>query len=135
MVQLFCAIVGEAGSALPVKIDQSETVGDLKKAIKGEKKNGLKDVDADKLQLFLAKKNSVWLRDDDSLDAMLRSGTVDTSCMKMRASWKLNKPSLFGPGVSLGEDVVHLLVVVPEGAGIGVERDIMSVSGCCTDGS
>ncbi|KAG3115521.1 hypothetical protein PI126_g24686, partial [Phytophthora idaei] len=49
----------------------------------------------------------------------------------MRASWKLNKPSLFGPGVSLGEDVVHVLLVVPEGAGVGVgqdvERDIMSV--------
>ncbi|KUF84827.1 Crn1 protein [Phytophthora nicotianae] len=34
----------------------------------------------------------------------------------MRASWKLSKPNLFGPGVSLGEDVVHVLVVVPEGA-------------------
>ncbi|KAG2792080.1 hypothetical protein PC111_g17875 [Phytophthora cactorum] len=31
----------------------------------------------------------------------------------MRASWKLNKPSLFGPNVSLGEDVIHVLVVVP----------------------
>ncbi|KAG3043217.1 hypothetical protein PI125_g27311, partial [Phytophthora idaei] len=114
MVKLFCAIVGEAGSAFEVKIGDAESVSALKKAIKGEKKNGLKDVDADKLQLFLAKKGDAWLRDDDSLDAMLRSGTVDTSCMKMRASWKLNKPSLFGPGVSLGEDVVHVLVVVPE---------------------
>ncbi|KAG3230460.1 hypothetical protein PI124_g24442, partial [Phytophthora idaei] len=39
----------------------------------------------------------------------------------MRASWKLNKPSLFGPGVSLGEDVVHVLVVVPKDAGVGAE--------------
>ncbi|RLN66527.1 hypothetical protein BBP00_00002136, partial [Phytophthora kernoviae] len=33
--------------------------------------------------------------------------------MEMRASWKLDKPILFGPKVSLGEDVVHVLVVVP----------------------
>ncbi|KAG2814647.1 hypothetical protein PC118_g18109 [Phytophthora cactorum] len=42
---------------------------------------------------------------------MLRN-KVDTSKMKkLRASWKLNKPDLFGPHVSLGEDVVHVLVV------------------------
>ncbi|OWZ22060.1 Crinkler (CRN) [Phytophthora megakarya] len=29
--------------------------------------------------------------------------------MKMRTSWKLNKTSLFGPNVSLGEDVIHVL--------------------------
>ncbi|RLN49383.1 hypothetical protein BBP00_00010148, partial [Phytophthora kernoviae] len=34
--------------------------------------------------------------------------------MEMRASWKLNKPSLFGPDVLLEEDVIHVLVVVPE---------------------
>ncbi|KAG3121971.1 hypothetical protein PI126_g24341, partial [Phytophthora idaei] len=128
MVKLFCAIVGEAGSAFEVKIDDAESVSALKEAIAGKLKYTGR---ADKLQLFLAKKGDAWLRDDDSLDAMLRSGTVDTSCMKMRASWKLNKPSLFGPGVSLGEDVVHVLVVVPKDAGVGVgqdvERDSMSV--------
>ncbi|RLN50268.1 hypothetical protein BBP00_00010062, partial [Phytophthora kernoviae] len=34
--------------------------------------------------------------------------------MEMRASWKLNKPILFGPDVLLEEDVIHVLVVVPE---------------------
>ncbi|KAG3118436.1 hypothetical protein PI126_g24574, partial [Phytophthora idaei] len=118
MAKLFCAIVGEAGSAFEVKIDDAESVSALKEVIAGKLKYTGR---ADKLQLFLAKKNGVWLRDNDSLDAMLRSGTVDTSCMKMRASWKLNKPRLFGPGVSLGEDVVHVLVVVPKDAGVGAE--------------
>ncbi|KAG2770360.1 hypothetical protein Pcac1_g18567 [Phytophthora cactorum] len=38
---------------------------------------------------------------------------------KLRASWKLNKPDLFGPDVSLGEDVIHVLVLVP-GQGLSV---------------
>ncbi|KAF4146719.1 hypothetical protein GN958_ATG04098 [Phytophthora infestans] len=42
----------------------------------------------------------------------------------MRASWKLSKPTLFGPDVSLGEGVVHVLVVVPVGAGVGVGQDV-----------
>jgi hypothetical protein len=44
--------------------------------------------------------------------------------MMMRALWKLNKQSLFAPEVSLGVDVIHVLVVVPEGSDISqmVER-------------
>lgn len=61
MVTFVCAIVGEAGSVLPVDIDASLLVGHLKKAIKMEKQNGLKDVDADTLQLFLAKEEGAWL--------------------------------------------------------------------------
>ncbi|KAE9002316.1 hypothetical protein PR001_g18282 [Phytophthora rubi] len=74
MVQLFCAIVGVAGSAFPVDIDTGETMGDLKKAIKKEKKNMLKDIDADKLQLFLAKKDGAWLKDDDPAALELEEG-------------------------------------------------------------
>ncbi|ETL25846.1 hypothetical protein L916_20368 [Phytophthora nicotianae] len=55
MVKLFCAVVGVAGRAFPVDVDACQSVGDLKDVIKGEKTNDLKDVDADKLQLFLAK--------------------------------------------------------------------------------
>ncbi|KAG3199800.1 hypothetical protein PC129_g24000, partial [Phytophthora cactorum] len=64
MVKLFCAIVGVAGSAFSVRVDESdepESVDDLKKEIKKEKPNDFKDVDADKLQLFLAKKHGAWL--------------------------------------------------------------------------
>ncbi|RAW25370.1 hypothetical protein PC110_g18206 [Phytophthora cactorum] len=120
MVQLFCAIVGEAGSAFSVRVDESDSVDDLKDAIKEKNLDDptLKNVAAKNLQLFLAKKDDgAWLTDDEALDAMLQTG-VDTSLYeKMRGSWRLNKPKLFGPGVSLGEDVIHVLVVVPEGAG------------------
>ncbi|KAG3010627.1 hypothetical protein PC121_g25289 [Phytophthora cactorum] len=61
MVKLFCAIVGVAGSAFEVDIDDAESVSALKDAIKAKKPNDFKDVDADKLQLFLAKKHGAWL--------------------------------------------------------------------------
>ncbi|OWY93143.1 Crinkler (CRN), partial [Phytophthora megakarya] len=84
MVKFFCAIVG-AGSSFPVDIDENETVGDLKKAIKKKKKhNVLKDVDPDELQLFLAKKKTdegegkwPWLTKKD-----VEEGVNDTSNLK-----------------------------------------------------
>ncbi|KAG2766625.1 hypothetical protein PC111_g25115, partial [Phytophthora cactorum] len=62
MVLLNCALVGVAGSAFPVDIDENKSVGHLKDAIKAKKPNDFKDVDADKLQLFLAKtEGGAWL--------------------------------------------------------------------------
>ncbi|KAL4150597.1 hypothetical protein PRNP1_009999 [Phytophthora ramorum] len=72
MVKLVCVIVGVAGSAFPVEIDADQTVGDLKDTIKEKKPNDLKDIDADKLQLFLAKtEGGAWLssRSEDSEEA------------------------------------------------------------------
>ncbi|KAI9983887.1 hypothetical protein PInf_005160 [Phytophthora infestans] len=61
-VKLFCAVVGVAESVLSVRVDESDSVYDLKEAIKAKKKNDLKDVDANKLQLFLAKTaDNKWL--------------------------------------------------------------------------
>jgi Crinkler effector protein N-terminal domain len=114
-VTLVCSLVGAEGNAFPVDIEASRLVGHLKKAIKVEKPETIK-CDADKLQLFLAKKDGAWLRDDDTLDTLLLIGFDTSTYIMMRASWKLNKPSLFAPEVSLGEDVIHVLVVVPEGA-------------------
>ncbi|KAL8020156.1 hypothetical protein Plhal710r2_c014g0064821 [Plasmopara halstedii] len=115
MVKLFCAVVGVAGNVFSVQVDEKDSVADLKNVILAEKPNDMKGIDADRLELFLAKtEDGAWLMDDDDLDKMLQK-QVDTSKMKkLRASWKLNKPVLFGPDVSLGEDVVHVLVVVPK---------------------
>ncbi|KAG3123430.1 hypothetical protein PI124_g23716 [Phytophthora idaei] len=41
----------------------------------------------------------------------------------MRGSWELSKPELFGPGVSLGKEVVHVLVVVPDDESNQVAKD------------
>ncbi|KAG3114366.1 hypothetical protein PI126_g24724, partial [Phytophthora idaei] len=130
MVKLFCAIVGEAGSAFPVNIDQSETVGDLKKAIKGEKKNGLKDVDADKLQLFLAKAaNGAWL-DGAGVAAVTLEKAAGSAVpvlvddhgnrhdfVKMDPLLWIKNDQHFGANFQPGEGQVHVLVVVPDGAG------------------
>ncbi|EGZ19156.1 hypothetical protein PHYSODRAFT_446796, partial [Phytophthora sojae] len=58
MVKLFCAVVGGKGGAFPVKIDASETVGDLKDAIRENPEFGFPK---SKLELFLAKKGDAWL--------------------------------------------------------------------------
>ncbi|KAE8884215.1 hypothetical protein PF005_g32580 [Phytophthora fragariae] len=88
MVKLFCAIVGVVGSAFSVRVDESdepESVDDLKEAIKKKKPDTIKG-EADKLQLFLAKKaDSKWVPDDHTLDALLQRGDV-TSFEEMRAS-------------------------------------------------
>ncbi|KAI9985062.1 hypothetical protein PInf_004370 [Phytophthora infestans] len=115
MVKLFCSIVGVAGSPFSVEVNEGKTVDDLKKAIKAENLDDptLRNVAPKNLQLFLAKKGDAWLRDNEDLDTYLQSEIDTSSYLHMRASWKLSKPTLFGPDVSLGEDVVHVLVVVP----------------------
>ncbi|GMF29686.1 unnamed protein product [Phytophthora lilii] len=111
MVKLFCAIVGTEGSVFLVRVDEDDSVDDLKDAIKAENAATITG-DAKDLQLFLAKKDGAWLPDNEGLDTLLQSEIDTSSYLNMRASWKLSKPTLFG-GVSLGEDVVHVLVVVP----------------------
>ncbi|KAL7996678.1 putative P-loop containing nucleoside triphosphate hydrolase [Plasmopara halstedii] len=115
MVNLLCAIVGTSSNAFEVNIDDSASVAALKKIIKADNPDTIK-CDAAKLELFLAKKGDGWLPDNEDLDTLLQSEIDTSSYLHMRASWKLSKPNLFGPDVSLGEDVVHVLVVVPEGA-------------------
>lgn len=65
----------------------------MKKVIKAEKPNDFKDIDADKLQLFLAKtEGGAWLQDDDDLDKMLQSKVNTLKMKKLCSSWKSNKP-------------------------------------------
>ncbi|KAG2805304.1 hypothetical protein PC116_g22265, partial [Phytophthora cactorum] len=92
MVKLFCAIVDVAGAAFPVNIDAGESVGDLKKAIKSEK---MYEFPADQLQLFLAKKGSAWLKDDDPAALELEEGKTHQDIQtaidgeKMKATWTI----------------------------------------------
>ncbi|CEG41709.1 CRN-like protein [Plasmopara halstedii] len=57
-------------------IDDSAQVWELKKAIKAEKPNDFKDVDADKLHHFLAKKDGAWLESKDLAVIAIRIGGV-----------------------------------------------------------
>eukprot|EP00644_Phytophthora_capsici_P013161 jgi/Phyca11/81603/gw1.5.1157.1 len=123
MVKLFCAIVGVAGSAFSVEVGEGQSVDDLKEAIKNLKRNDLKGVDRDKLQLFLAKKKNgkgVWLTEKD-----VQNGVSDTSDLNllgtMGAPLKfvglLEKDVKFEPTLKDIESMntpVHVLVVVPK---------------------
>ena len=77
MVTLVCAIVGVQGNAFAIDIDTNKLVDHLKKAIKVEKPNDFKDVDADKLQLFLATvEDNAWLKDVDPAAQQLYKGKI-----------------------------------------------------------
>ncbi|KAJ8577036.1 hypothetical protein ON010_g2170 [Phytophthora cinnamomi] len=129
MVKLFCAIVGVAGSAFPVDIDAAQTVGDLKDAIKAKKPDTIKG-EADKLQLFLAKaEGGEWLADDDQAALGLEDGKVHEDIQawidgeKMKATktlqhWLFEKNKMPQPST----DQIHVLAVVPEGAGGSVSE-------------
>ncbi|KAK1937047.1 hypothetical protein P3T76_009825 [Phytophthora citrophthora] len=112
MTKLFCAIVGISGSVFSVDIDLNQSVENLKVAIKSQSDRAI-TVPLPKIQLYLAKKGNLWLKDDDTLDSILQSGDV-TSYEKMHVSWELNKSELFESGTSLGKNAIHVLVVISE---------------------
>uniref|UniRef100_H3H8E4 Crinkler effector protein N-terminal domain-containing protein n=1 Tax=Phytophthora ramorum TaxID=164328 RepID=H3H8E4_PHYRM len=132
MVTLNCAIVGVAGSVFEVDIDENKLVGHLKKVIKGEKPNDSKDIDADKLQLFLAKKDG---------GAWLSSLTEDVKKLKKGEKTALIEALMEEDLELQAEDSlkdvleenhlptplsrqVHVLVVVPDGAGGSVTQGL-----------
>ncbi|KAG2781688.1 hypothetical protein PC112_g24850 [Phytophthora cactorum] len=116
MVLLNCALVGE-GSVISIIIEEWKTVALLKKAIKEEKPNDFKDVDADKLQLFLAKtEGGAWLA-----GAGVAAVTVDgdghpQGFELMDPTLWIKNPKHFGANFQPGEGQIHVLVVVPEQA-------------------
>ncbi|KAE9112040.1 hypothetical protein PF010_g10595 [Phytophthora fragariae] len=122
MVKLFCAIVGVAGSAIPVDIDASQTVGDLKGAIKEKKSNKLKNVDAGDLQIFLARTaDGAWLESDSEDVKKLKEGEKTVAVEKLTSEKKdlqgksgLQEVLVGMPKASTEQ--IHVLVVVPEGA-------------------
>ncbi|KAF1316992.1 Crinkler, partial [Globisporangium splendens] len=82
-MKLFCILVGAKGSAFSVDIEESDTVGDLKDAIKKEKANDLKTVDADRLHLYLAKRDNKWLPSQDPITVTLKKGEISEGIMAL----------------------------------------------------
>uniref|UniRef100_A0AAV1TNA3 Crinkler effector protein N-terminal domain-containing protein n=1 Tax=Peronospora matthiolae TaxID=2874970 RepID=A0AAV1TNA3_9STRA len=111
-ITLFCAIVGARESVFPVDIDTDEIVGHLKTEIR-DKSAVLKQHAVIDLHLFLAKRDGAWLPDNSDLDDVVQTKGCLDYMERMRVSHPLGDPNLFGPGVSLGEGVVHVLVVLP----------------------
>ncbi|KAI9992798.1 hypothetical protein PInf_014680 [Phytophthora infestans] len=126
-VSLCCAIVGKEGGVFGVKIDKGVQVWELKDAIKAKNPNDFKDVDAYKLQLFLAKKGDAWLPDDDPAAQDLDKGMIhqDVQALidgeKMVATWTVEDcliaNKMTGQQYAPKSRQVHVLVVVPDEAG------------------
>ncbi|KAG3196331.1 hypothetical protein PC129_g24709 [Phytophthora cactorum] len=94
MVKLFCAIVGVAGSAFEVDIDDAESVSALKKSIKAENSDDptLKNVAAKNLQLFLAKTDDgAWLKSKDLL--RMRKGEIPNEVESRYMNEELEDPT------------------------------------------
>ncbi|KAF9307968.1 hypothetical protein BG003_011803, partial [Podila horticola] len=97
-------VEGES-TPFPVKIEFTETIGELKKAIKAEKANDFRDVDADKLTLW---KVSIQITDDDDeIAILLNSVTGDKK--KLGPATRLSK--VFPE--ELPEKTVHIIVQRP----------------------
>ncbi|KAF1319891.1 hypothetical protein FI667_g12806, partial [Globisporangium splendens] len=79
METLFCMLVGVEGSALCIDIETSKTVAHLKDAIKAKKANDLKTVDADRLHLYLAKRDNKWVPSQDPDVASLNKREIPES--------------------------------------------------------
>ncbi|KAJ0395985.1 hypothetical protein ATCC90586_000004 [Pythium insidiosum] len=120
MVTLVCALVGVKGNAFAVDIDASKSVDHLKKAIKKKKENDLKAIDADKLQLFLAKKGGdTWLESSTDDVKKLKKGektalieALTHEDNELQGEFGLQKVLKDMPEPKTKQ--IHVLVVVPE---------------------
>ena len=110
-LKLFVYVIGIAGSSFPIDIEQSKTVGDLKKAIKDEKPNVLQGVDADQLTLF-----KVELPDDDEALGRIVPRDFDNQT-KLKPSRELSKVFKEQPPA----ETVSIVVTPPDGFGKGGE--------------
>ncbi|KAG2871234.1 hypothetical protein PC114_g27014 [Phytophthora cactorum] len=119
-MKLFCAIVGVAGSAFEVDIDDGASVSALKKAIKDVKPRTITTDEPDQLQLFLAKTDDgAWLESDSEDVKKLKKGEKTVAVEALTSEEKelqgesgLQKVLTGMPKPST--DQIHVLVVVPE---------------------
>ncbi|KAL7999992.1 hypothetical protein Plhal703r1_c23g0097491 [Plasmopara halstedii] len=119
MIKLFCAIVDTPGAAFSVRVDESDTVDDLKDAIKAKNPATVK-CDVKDLRLFLAKKGGAWLPSSTEDVKKLKKG-VKTALIEalteedqeLQAEDPLNDV-LSGMDPPLPRQI-HVLVVAPQG--------------------
>ncbi|KAG6618334.1 Crinkler (CRN) family protein [Phytophthora cinnamomi] len=113
MVTLYCTVVGVAGSAFPVDIDDKKSVGHLKKEVKAENPATI-TCDAKDLQLFLAKTaDGAWLDGAGAAAVALDECGHPQGCVQMDPLLWIKNVKYFGDNFQPGEGQVHVLVVVP----------------------
>ncbi|ETP31429.1 hypothetical protein F442_19704, partial [Phytophthora nicotianae P10297] len=119
--------VGVAGSAFEVDIDAVQLVGDLKKMIAEDQKF---DFAANKLQLYLAKKNGAWLSSKDPDVISMRSGVIPEQ-VKTLMNVEVDPADDIGDVFEGAptKKTVHVLVVVP----LSTAEDVaLSAKDLCT---
>ncbi|KAF1322370.1 hypothetical protein FI667_g11337, partial [Globisporangium splendens] len=112
---LFCALVGAKGSAFPVDIDASQSVGHLKEAIKTKKQSKIK-CDADELQLYLGKiGDGAWLGFRDAHVKALLAGTIPDEISDLFGE-EIDPTKKIGAvfAKAPANEAIHVLVVVPK---------------------
>nr|QUJ09334.1 crinkler 7 [Plasmopara viticola] len=112
MVKLFCAVVGAAGSAFSVRVDETDSVDDLKKAIKAENERTI-TCDVRELQLYLAKTGRAWLKSDGAAAVTLDEHGNPQGFDTMDPSLWIKNDRYFGEKFQPNEGQIHVLVVVP----------------------
>ena len=111
---LNCIVLGEA-SVFPVKINNAQLVGELKKAIKNKKPNDFNDVDADQVTLHQIR---IVIPDDDDeynkiMNGISQPGYVFDPKRTLIPTYKISR--YFGQGP---EGDIHILVELPKGKSI-----------------
>jgi hypothetical protein len=91
------------------------TVGELKQMIKQEKQNDLKEIDADKLDLF-----KVEVPDEDGLENRLKDAVAVAE--PLRSTKKLSKLFLDEPP----EETIHIAVKLPLAVALRQHRRVNS---------
>lgn len=122
-MNLFCKLVGAAGNPFSVRVDATDLVDELKKSIKKEKPNGLEKVDADRLQLYFAKKDGAWLSSFGCDATALQRGEIP-ECIR----GLLNDKSLLDATATIGGMISEANLPPPSTQQIHLLVDILPIT-------
>lgn len=122
MKSLVCVVIGD-GKLLVVRIEGFMRVGDLKNAIK-EQRSSVVTCDVADVTLYLAKKGTNWLKEDDADAKMLLAGSFPSGVFKimqneeneMSSARRVDNAAFGFPeedDEEAEDDVVHVLAAFP----------------------
>ncbi|OWY98041.1 hypothetical protein PHMEG_00031295 [Phytophthora megakarya] len=111
MVNLYCAVVGEALDAILVSVDEHQRVGELKEVITTKLSKILKCTSSANVMLFQAKNGSTWLKEEEFVRIQERGTPGELDVYKTERLRFMTKRicDVFN---SLPEETIHVLVVV-----------------------
>lgn len=128
IIEVFCAVLSHAG-IFPIDIDASDSVGDLKDAIKQQKRR-LVRCDADQLKLFTAKRaGSSWPSTDDAKDGdakLLMEGKTSQGVQALLMHGEMDPTFEIGDYLDATvptKRVIHVLIQLPQSVEAKIRKD------------